>query len=97
MADVVWLDQAKDDILGLFDYLYSENPAAAIRYIDELEGACEGLSTFPLQGWIYDDRYRSIVVRNHLIFYRYEADQNKVVIVAVIDGRRDLSRTLQNR
>ena len=68
MADVVWLDQAKDDIRELIDYLYPENPAAALGYIDDLESACEGLAEFPLRGWQYNERYRAIVVRNHLIF-----------------------------
>lgn len=95
-AGVVWLDQAKDDIRELIDFLYPENPAAAFGYVDELERACNRLADFPLQGWQYNDRYRAMLVRHHLIFYRYENDENKVVIVTVIDGRRDLSRILQD-
>lgn len=96
-ADIVWLDQAKDDILELINYLFPTPPAAALDYIDEPEHACSRLADYPLQGWQYNDRYRALVVRHHLIFYRYEYDENKVVVVAVIDGRRDLSRILQDR
>ncbi len=94
-VEVVWLDQAKDDIQELIDFLYPENPAAAVGYVEELERACNRLADFPLQGWQYNDRYRATVVRNHIIFYRYEIAENKVVTVTVIDGRRDLSRILQ--
>ena len=68
MADVVWLDQAKDDLLALSDHLYPQNPLATLEYIEELERACGRFGDFPLQGWQYDERYCAIVVRNHLIF-----------------------------
>ncbi len=64
------------------------------NYIADLEDASNGLADYPLRGRQYDDRYRAIVVRNHLIFYRYEPDQDKVVIVTILDGRRDLPRLL---
>jgi len=96
-AEVVWLDQARDDLCELLDFLHPSNPTAALRYVDELEHACEGLADFPMQGWQYDERYRAVVVRNHLIFYRFEHSQNKIVVVAVIDGRRDLTRILGDR
>ena len=93
-ADVVWLDQARDDISELIDYLFPKNPTATLTYIAELESACSGLDEFPLQGRKYDDRYRAIVVRNHLVFYRYEPAHDKVTIVTILDGRRDVPRLL---
>ncbi len=47
-ADVVWLDQARDDISELIDYLFPKNPTATLTYIAELERACSGLAEFPL-------------------------------------------------
>lgn len=52
------------------------------------------LADFPLSGRQYDSRYRAIVVRNHLVFYRYEVADDRIVIVAVLDGRRDIPHVL---
>jgi toxin ParE1/3/4 len=94
-SKVLWLDQAKDDIGELLDYLHAENPAAAVRYIDDLERSCAGLADFPRRGRPYNERYRAIVVRNHLVFYRYESEPDEVVIVAVLDGRRELPKLIE--
>jgi len=94
--DVVWLDQAKDDVKEFLAYLYPKNPSAALSYIDDLESVCAGLADFPQQGYQYNELYRAIVVRNHLIFYRYDETLNEVVIVSLIDGRRDLPSVLKD-
>lgn len=91
---VVWLDQAKDDIQALLDYLHPRNPSAARSYIDDLEVACRRLAEFPLMGWRYNERYRALAVRNHLVFYSHDPKRDVVQIVAVIDGRRDLAHLL---
>ena len=48
-AEVRWLDQAKDDLREILDYIAVENPRAAERYISELQAACERLVPFPFQ------------------------------------------------
>ena len=47
-AEVRWLDQAKDDLREILDYIAVEDPRAAERYISELQAACERLAPFPL-------------------------------------------------
>ena len=93
-AKVVWLDQAKDELRTILDYLYPRNPVAALAYVHEVEEACSKLADFPLQGRQYDERYRAIVIRNHLAFYRYDEVRDMVVIVTIIDGRRDIPSIL---
>lgn len=93
-CDIVWLNQARDDILSVLEFIAADSPNAALRYIDDLEAHVNQLSDFPDSGRLYNDRYRCLVFRNHLIFYRAELDI--VTIVTVIDGRRDLSRILAN-
>ena len=93
-ASIVWLDQAKDDVRALIDYLSPRNPTATLAYIDDLEAAVSRLAAFPLSGRRYNARDRALVVRNHLVFYRHAEDDNMVVIVAVLDARRDLGRIL---
>ncbi len=91
---LVWQDAAKDDLQQFLDYLQRKNPRACIDYIFEVENAANGLLDFPEQGRDYSRRYRALVVRNHLIFYRYDMASETIVISRVVDGRRDLPRIL---
>jgi toxin ParE1/3/4 len=91
-AEVRWLDQAKDDLREILDYIAVENPRAAERYVSELQAACERLAPFPMSGRLYNDQFRVLVFRNHLVFHRYDESAGIVSVVMVIDGRRDLTR-----
>ena len=93
-AEVVWLDQALDDLDALAVYLEPLNPRAATAYADAIWSASERLASFPRSGRIFFDEFRMIVVRNHLLFYRYDLQPNQIRIVRVLDGRMDYPRLL---
>lgn len=92
--DIVWLDEAEDDLQSLFHFIERENPRAATRYVEEVVDACGRLADFPLSGRLFTGTYRAIVVRNHLVIYRYEAAPSEVLISAIVDGRRDAAALL---
>jgi toxin ParE1/3/4 len=94
-AEIVWLDQALDDLESILDYISAESPRAAARYVTDLEKSCERLRDLPMSARVYNDRYRSLVFRNHLVFHWYDAAANVVSIAMVIDARRDLDRILE--
>jgi len=95
--DLIFLDQARDDLRELSDFLFPLNPQAASRYVGGLEEACQKLRMFPLAGRMYNDTYRLLVFRNHLIFYRVSIDEQKVHVVTIVDGRRDPARYFDRR
>jgi plasmid stabilization system protein ParE len=88
-ARVIFLDQAKDDIRSLLEYIEARSPRAANSYVAGLHEVCRKLADFPSSGRPFADRYRVAVFRNHLIFYRWESEVDLVLIVMVEDGRRD--------
>ena len=94
--ELIFLDQARNDLRDLFNHLYLLSPRAAISYVNGLEKACERLRTFPRSGRQYDDRYRVLVHRNHLIFYRI-SDSASVHVVTIVDGRRDPSSFFERK
>ena len=94
MAEVIWRARAVRQLDALADYLHERNPHAASRYVSGLRGACQNLADFPERGRRYDERYRVIVFRNHVIFYRYEAGRDRVLISAIFDGRRNIALLL---
>ena len=94
-AEVRWLDQAKDDLREILDYIAVENPYAAERYISELQAACERLAPFPLSGRRYNDQFRVLAFRHHLVFHLYDEAAGVVSVVMVIDERRDLTKLFE--
>ena len=92
MAEVVWRRRAVRHLEEIIEYLNQQSPSAAKRYLTQLRQACERLGEFPEKAPPYDERYRALVFRNHIIFHRFVRDQNKLPIVAVIDARRDVSK-----
>ena len=93
-SEVVWLDQARDDVSAILEFIAKDSPKASLNYIAELEEQSLQLADFPESGRRYNDTYRCLVFRNHLIFYRYDQTANRVTIVTVLDGRRDVERLL---
>jgi plasmid stabilization system protein ParE len=91
-VEIVWLDQAKDDLREILDFIADENPAAGANYVAGITEACNKLGDFPEFGLRHNSEFRRIVFRNHLVFYHYDETAQTVSIAAVIDGRRDMTR-----
>ena len=49
-VEVVWLDQAKDDLREILDFIAKDNAFAALTYVDGIERACSKLADFPDAG-----------------------------------------------
>jgi plasmid stabilization system protein ParE len=94
VADIRWLEEANDDIRSILTYISSDNAKAAKNYVDAIGKSCEKLSQFPESGRVYNERYRVLVIRNHLELYRYDSGGNEVTIARVLDGRRDIEALL---
>ncbi len=95
---LIWTRQARLDLLGIYELIGIEQPAAAERYFDRIEALANLLREQPRLGVarpeIADD-VRMLVERPYLILYRLEPDQpaspvDHVEIVRVVDGRREL-------
>jgi plasmid stabilization system protein ParE len=92
---VVWSYRADRDLQALYDYIATENPPAAVRYVEGLRNACRRLEEYPQSGKAFDGTYRVVVYRNHLVFHRHDALRNVIVVVRVVDARRDLSAGIE--
>ena len=93
--DLIWLEQAEDDLQSIFDYISIDNAGAAETYTGSLVSACDRLRHFPLSGRAFSKRYRVLIVRNHLVLYRYERVDHEIIIAGIIDGRRDVAAWLR--
>lgn len=89
-VEVVWLDQALEDLWAIGDRIATTAPNAAHAYVDGLLNATRQLSDFPLSGMQHNEVFRRIIYRNHLVLYNFSAALETVKIYAVVDARRDL-------
>lgn len=97
MAKVFWLDDARDNVRDLFDYLVQHNPQASERYIDALIETGEQLRSFPERARVYSGDIRVLPFRNHLIFYRVIEEKDEVEILRVRDGRQQVEDLLDSK
>lgn len=78
--------------MEIVEYVQIDNPAAAIKLLDEIDEAISRLEEFPFRGRVPDDarlkalNYRILVVGNYLVFY-VVAD-NAIEIRRVLHGKR---------
>jgi toxin ParE1/3/4 len=83
--------QARQHLKKIFQYIESDNRAAAIRTVDRLRETFSVLATQPLMGESREDfgeNVRIFTAGNHVIFFR--PIRNTAEILGVVHGARDL-------
>jgi toxin ParE1/3/4 len=89
-------DRADADLLQIYRYLAERNPAAAKSAIRDIDRKFANLSRFPFIGrerGSLAPGLRSIAAWPYVIFYIIGDD--RVNIVRVLDGRRDIDAEFQ--
>ena len=97
------MDTAKTEMREIYRYIAEElnNPTAAARRISQLESAILSLKESPARFPLVRDDYlaskgvRSIVVKNHIVFFIVREKQRSVSIMRVMYARRDWMRLLK--
>ncbi len=99
---VLWTDTARQDLTGIIDYIAQDSVANALVILDKLEAKAAQLTSLPKRGRIVPElldtgisQYREIISAPWRIVYRIESQ--RVLVMAVLDSRRDLQVVLFNR
>ena len=87
MAEVVWSEEALDDLEDIVTYIEQHDPAAATRYDERLRALGESLSILPERGRpaAQDSRELPSV---RLYVMRYRVEDAAVRILSIRHGRR---------
>lgn len=91
MSKCIFTPSAKKDLVEINRYLIKFSPAAARRLKDKIQRQCQLLVDFPAMGKNADNLQpglRSFPVEDYIIFYR--SLNNKIEIVRIVSGYRDL-------
>ncbi len=98
MADVLYTEAARSDLIELWRYYALVDEALADRILNRIDLRIQLLADQPLLGRGRPEfdlpGLRSIASRPHVIFYSVP-NEDQAVIHRVVDGRRDLPSLLK--
>lgn len=92
-----WTEPALDDLAGIRDYIAKDSPANAQRFIERIFKAAEKLADFPKIGRPVPEAeeasgdIRKLIVGDYRIIYWVKPDVDRVQVLTVIHGARDLT------
>lgn len=92
MKRLIFKQQSRDDLHGIFDYIAGDNPNAAENFVEDLIATCELLRKQPELGMKQPNlakHLRMFVHRKYCIYYQYEPGSNTVRIVRVLHPALD--------
>ena len=96
MAQIIWTEPALFDLNEIAEYIALDKVGAARRLVNQVFKSVGQLEKFPELGReppeLDDSTYREIIANPCRIFYRL--DQNKVYILHVMRGERQLRKFL---
>lgn len=99
---VVWTNTAKRDLQEITNYIAQDSIDSALAILERLQNKATELTEFPQRGRLLPElldtgvsHYREIISRPWRITYRIE--QNTVLVIAIMDSRRNLQTILLNR
>jgi plasmid stabilization system protein ParE len=91
--------EARQDMVGIWDYVAEDNIDAADRVLDRFEEAFVKLGDMPGIGHFRDDlldrRYKFWAVHSYVIAYRW--DTMPIQIIAIVHGTRSLEAFFHQR
>ncbi|WP_246119946.1 type II toxin-antitoxin system RelE/ParE family toxin [Blastopirellula retiformator] len=91
MPVLVFAPSARDDLLAAYNFIASDKPLAATKWINAIEEKCRLLAAMPTLGENRPElgvEIRSSVFGHYVIFFRQIP--NGAEIVRVIAGERDI-------
>jgi toxin ParE1/3/4 len=94
VSDVVWSQDALDDLDSTIGYIGSDSPASALRVLDRLEASAEALGKVASgrRGRVSGTYEKSVRGLPYVIAYAIQAmpgGRERIVILRVIHGARN--------
>jgi toxin ParE1/3/4 len=94
VAELFVSRRAEEELRQIWRYIAAENAGAADRLLLRIDDKLQVLRDFPGMGTLRDDirpGFRMLVEGNYLLLYEHDTANDSVELIAVVDGRRDLS------
>jgi plasmid stabilization system protein ParE len=87
VAEVIYSARALESLVHALEFLYAENPPAALATLDAIESAIANLASHPLVGRRVEDDLRELVISfgdtGYIALYRFVVQQDTVRVLAL--------------
>ena len=101
MVPVDWAQPAVDDLREIYEFIARDSPRYAQQTIGKITQASARLAHFSQLGEILPEfphlAYRQLVVGVYRLIYREDLQHNRILVMGVIHGSRNLPPILENR
>jgi len=93
-----WSRSAREDLRDIHRYIARDSPHYARQFVERVIKAVERVKEFPESGRLVPEArpldVRELLIQEYRVIYKPEPPE-RVLIVAVVHGRRDLTRKEQ--
>lgn len=87
MVKIEWNQKAKDDLIGIIDYISDDNPAAAQNLKNDIDKLVMLLQQFPQMGRLGRvDSTRELVVNDHFVLIYSLVSPSNIAILRVLSS-----------
>ncbi len=95
MVSIEWTKDADFDLNAILTYLSKSSPQYAFSLLENVDEALVNLNRFPKIGRKVPEsdnvNDREIILKPYRLIYRYIEDQNKIYVIMLIHGSRQLT------
>ena len=100
MKSLVITVEASRDLSAISDYFLEQNVDAGDRFVEGFGKKCQHLAQFPYLGRSYSQLapgLRGVPLMGYIIFYQIVEDEDKIEILRIISGYRNLNNIFTRR
>ncbi len=92
VQEIEWTVRALNDLHDIYEFIAKDSRRYAQIQVENIQTAVSNLLSFPLMGHNVPEfphlPYREILVGNYRVIYRFEEDQDLIIVMSVVHGRR---------
>jgi len=99
---VIWAEPAASDLAAIVGFIAQDSPLNARKVLARLRQKADSLASLPWRGRAVPelrdlglDSLRELIAKPYRLIYR--VDEDRVTVLAVLDGRRHLEDILYER
>ena len=100
--DIFYTAKARDDLKDIYEYIAFnlQEPLTAGKMYNNIITAVHTLENFPMRNALYENEpwrsrgLRKLPVKNFIVFYTANKENNSVNVIRIMYGARDLEKHL---
>jgi len=89
---ITWTLRALNDLNNIYEFIAKDSKRYAQIQVENIQNAVLNLARFPLMGRNVPEfphlPYREILIGDYRVLYKLKEDQEQVIVMSVVHGRR---------